>query len=34
MKDTELKKLVEIVGYEEGLPVVVDPGDFRSEGIY
>ncbi len=26
MKDTELKKLVEIVGYEEGLPVVVDPG--------
>ena len=26
MKDKELKKLVEIVGYEEGLPVVVDPG--------
>ena len=26
MKDTELKKLVEIVGYKEGLPVVVDPG--------
>ena len=26
MKDTELKKLVEIVGYKEGLPVVVNPG--------
>lgn len=26
MKDTELKKLVEIVGYKEGIPVVVDPG--------
>lgn len=26
MKDTELKKLVEIIGYEEGLPVVVNPG--------
>ena len=26
MKDTELKKLVEIIGYAEGLPVVVDPG--------
>lgn len=26
MKDTELRKLVEIVGYKEGLPVVVDPG--------
>lgn len=26
MKDTELKKLVEAIGYEEGLPVVVDPG--------
>lgn len=25
MKDTELRKLVEIVGYKEGLPVVVDP---------
>lgn len=26
MKDTELKKLVEVIGYQEGLPVVVDPG--------
>lgn len=26
MKDTELKKLVETIGYTEGLPVVVDPG--------
>lgn len=26
MKDTELKKLVEVVGYKEGLPVVVNPG--------
>lgn len=25
MKDPELKRLVEIIGYEEGLPVVVDP---------
>ena len=26
MKDAELKKLVEIIGYKEGLPVVVNPG--------
>lgn len=26
MQDPDLKKLVEIVGYKEGLPVVVDPG--------
>ncbi len=26
MKDPELKKMVEIIGYQEGLPVVVDPG--------
>ena len=26
MKDAELKKLVEVVGYVEGLPVVVNPG--------
>lgn len=26
MKDTELKKLAEGIGYTEGLPVVVDPG--------
>ncbi len=26
MKDPELKKLVETIGYKEGLPVVVDPG--------
>lgn len=26
MKDTELRKLVETIGYQEGLPVVVNPG--------
>ena len=26
MKDVELKKLIETVGYREGLPVVIDPG--------
>jgi len=26
MKDRQLRRLVEIIGYEEGLPVVVDPG--------
>jgi fructuronate reductase len=26
MKDTTLRKFVEIIGYREGLPVVVDPG--------
>ena len=26
MKDPQLKKMVEIIGYREGLPVVVDPG--------
>ncbi|MCR4588837.1 MAG: mannitol dehydrogenase family protein [Lachnospiraceae bacterium] len=26
MKDPDLKKLVEIIGYKEGLPVVTDPG--------
>ncbi|PNV59419.1 mannitol dehydrogenase family protein [Clostridium sp. chh4-2] len=26
MKDEQLKRLVEVIGYEEGLPVVVDPG--------
>ena len=26
MNDPDLKKLVEVVGYQEGLPVVVDPG--------
>lgn len=26
MKDTELRKLVEVIGYKEGLPVVVNPG--------
>ncbi len=26
MKDTELRKFVEVVGYQEGLPVVVNPG--------
>ncbi len=31
MKDLELKKLVEIIGYQEGLPVVVDPGIIRPK---
>jgi len=26
MKDAQLRKMVEIIGYEEGLPVVVNPG--------
>lgn len=26
MKDPQLKKMVEVVGYQEGLPVVTDPG--------
>ena len=26
MKDAELKRLVEVIGYKEGLPVVTDPG--------
>jgi len=26
MRDEDLKKLVEVIGYREGLPVVVDPG--------
>lgn len=26
MKDPELKRLVEVIGYQEGLPVVVNPG--------
>ncbi|MEA5050973.1 MAG: mannitol dehydrogenase family protein [Oscillospiraceae bacterium] len=26
MKDPDLRKMVEIIGYKEGLPVVVDPG--------
>ena len=26
MKDPQLKKMVEVIGYTEGLPVVVDPG--------
>lgn len=31
MEDTELKKLVETIGYVEGLPVVVDPGIIRPK---
>ncbi len=26
MKDSELKKLIEYIGYDEGIPVVVNPG--------
>lgn len=31
MKDAELKKLVERIGYQEGLPVVVNPGVINPE---
>ena len=31
MKDPDLKKMVEIIGYKEGLPVVVDPGILNPE---
>ena len=31
MQDPQLKRLVEIIGYEEGLPVVVDPGIIRPK---
>lgn len=31
MKDSQLKKLVEKIGYEEGLPVVVNPGILSPE---
>lgn len=31
MEDPQLKRLVEIIGYEEGLPVVVDPGIIRPK---
>jgi len=31
MKDPELKKLVEVIGYVEGLPVVVDPGIIKPK---
>jgi fructuronate reductase len=31
MKDQELKKLVEKVGYQEGMPVVVNPGIIQPE---
>ncbi|MDR1744709.1 MAG: mannitol dehydrogenase family protein [Planctomycetota bacterium] len=38
MKDRDLRRLVEIIGYDEGLPVVVDPGiitprDFIDEVV-
>jgi fructuronate reductase len=31
MKDPQLRKLVEVIGYEEGLPVVIDPGIIRPK---
>ena len=31
MKDTDLVKLVERIGYQEGLPVVVDPGIIKPQ---
>lgn len=33
MKDTELVELVKIIGYKEGLPVVVDPGIISPKGF-
>ncbi|WP_338826123.1 Mannitol 2-dehydrogenase [Moorella thermoacetica] len=33
MKDSQLKKLVEKIGYEEGLPVVVNPGILSPENF-
>ena len=33
MKDVELKKLVEKVGYQEGMPVVVNPGIIQPEAF-
>lgn len=33
MKDSELKKLVENIGYKEGLPVVVNPGVVNPENF-
>ena len=31
MQDTELRKLVETIGYKEGLPVVTDPGIIKPQ---
>ena len=31
MQDADLKKLVEIIGYKEGLPVVTDPGIIKPQ---
>ena len=31
MQDEDLKKLVEIIGYKEGLPVVTDPGIIKPQ---
>lgn len=31
MKDPDLKKMIEIIGYKEGLPVVVNPGILNPE---
>lgn len=33
MKDSQLKKLVEKIGYEEGLPVVINPGILSPEAF-
>jgi fructuronate reductase len=33
MKDSELKRLVEKIGYEEGLPVVINPGIVNPEAF-
>ena len=33
MKDPDLKRLVERIGYTEGLPVVTDPGIIRPEAF-
>lgn len=33
MKDLELRKLVETIGYKEGLPVVVNPGIIKPKNF-
>ncbi len=34
MKNPLLKKLVEMIGYQEGLPVVVNPGILDPEAVH
>ena len=34
MQDTELKGLIERIGYDEGMPVVTDPGHHQARGLH